>query len=329
MHSRSSPCFWPGLKRWPRSSSPPTVTITTRRWAAGWMNSVLKHHQASHGSFFSSFTKAIMRYLLESHLNVRRSSAPGCMSRKCLLLTVYLNALNVSLYPSQKDSWRSFFDLVVVDTKKPLFFAGGTVLRQVNTVRRRISYWRLRCRSLIADWCVVFWKQNTGKLRIGTYTGDLQNGTVYSGGEICLLNCRCCCFYHNKASHFIDVIFWMCIWLQDLQTSSVTCWTWREKTSSMLVTTSLATSWNLRNVRAGRLSWSSQSSPKSSKCGRREKVSTVGPGSPWCFCASSFWFFSFCRSVRGAETSGHLLSWTLQVSVCPSVLLTQTTLINL
>ncbi|KAI4896754.1 hypothetical protein NFI96_015532 [Prochilodus magdalenae] len=56
-----------------------------------------------------------------------------------------------------KKSWRSYFDLVVVDTRKPLFFAEGTVLRQVDT--------------------------NTGKLRIGTYTGDLQHGTVYSGGS--------------------------------------------------------------------------------------------------------------------------------------------------
>ncbi|NXF93560.1 5NTC nucleotidase, partial [Eubucco bourcierii] len=56
--------------------------------------------------------------------------------------------------------WRSYFDLIVVDTRKPLFFAEGTVLRQVNT--------------------------DTGKLRIGTYTGPLQHCAVYSGGE-CLL----------------------------------------------------------------------------------------------------------------------------------------------
>ncbi|XP_061119608.1 cytosolic purine 5'-nucleotidase-like isoform X2 [Conger conger] len=56
-----------------------------------------------------------------------------------------------------KKSWRSYFDLIVVDTRKPLFFAGGTVLRQVDT--------------------------NTGKLRIGTYTGGLTDGTVYSGGS--------------------------------------------------------------------------------------------------------------------------------------------------
>ncbi|XP_019127423.1 5'-nucleotidase, cytosolic II, like 1 [Larimichthys crocea] len=76
-----------------------------------------------------NYTEAIMKYLLES--NVKTGNP--------------------------KISWRSFFDLVVVDTRKPLFFAGGTVLRQVDT--------------------------DTGKLRIGTYTGDLQHGTVYSGGS--------------------------------------------------------------------------------------------------------------------------------------------------
>lgn len=33
--------------------------------------------------------------------------------------------------------------------------------------------------------------QDTGKLRIGTYTGDLQHGTVYSGGEIQLSYIHC------------------------------------------------------------------------------------------------------------------------------------------
>ncbi|XP_053257259.1 cytosolic purine 5'-nucleotidase-like [Podarcis raffonei] len=57
----------------------------------------------------------------------------------------------------QSRPWRSYFDLIVVDTRKPLFFAEGTVLRQVNT--------------------------DTGKLRIGTYTGPLQHCAVYSGGS--------------------------------------------------------------------------------------------------------------------------------------------------
>lgn len=41
---------------------------------------------------------------------------------------------NNSKVGGQRSSWRSFFDLIVVDTSKPLFFAGGTVLRQVDTV---------------------------------------------------------------------------------------------------------------------------------------------------------------------------------------------------
>ncbi|XP_072492853.1 5'-nucleotidase domain-containing protein 4 [Notamacropus eugenii] len=54
-------------------------------------------------------------------------------------------------------SWKSYFDLIVVDTQKPRFFAEGTVLRQVNT--------------------------DSGKLRIGTYTGPHQHCAVYSGGS--------------------------------------------------------------------------------------------------------------------------------------------------
>ncbi|XP_069771626.1 cytosolic purine 5'-nucleotidase-like [Narcine bancroftii] len=56
-----------------------------------------------------------------------------------------------------KCSWHSYFDLVVVDTRKPLFFGEGTVIRQVDN--------------------------ESGKLRIGTHTGPLQHGVVYSGGS--------------------------------------------------------------------------------------------------------------------------------------------------
>ncbi|XP_074546483.1 5'-nucleotidase, cytosolic II, like 1 [Halichoeres trimaculatus] len=75
----------------------------------------------------------------------------------------YTNAIMTYLLQSNvkggnpQDQWRSYFDLIVVDTRKPQFFAEGTVLRQVDT--------------------------DTGKLRIGTYTGDLKHGTVYSGGS--------------------------------------------------------------------------------------------------------------------------------------------------
>uniref|UniRef100_A0A665TEZ0 5'-nucleotidase, cytosolic IIb n=1 Tax=Echeneis naucrates TaxID=173247 RepID=A0A665TEZ0_ECHNA len=53
--------------------------------------------------------------------------------------------------------WKSYFDLILVDARKPLFFGEGTVLRQVDTT--------------------------TGRLKIGTYTGPLQHGIVYSGGS--------------------------------------------------------------------------------------------------------------------------------------------------
>lgn len=39
-------------------------------------------------------------------------------------------------------------------------------------------------RGGFSDMFHVFWSQDTGKLRIGTYTGDLAHGTVYSGGNI-------------------------------------------------------------------------------------------------------------------------------------------------
>lgn len=54
-------------------------------------------------------------------------------------------------------SWMSYFDYVVIDAKKPLFFGEGTVLRQVNTT--------------------------TGALKIGTHLGPLKPGQVYSGGS--------------------------------------------------------------------------------------------------------------------------------------------------
>uniref|UniRef100_A0A914W4K1 Cytosolic purine 5'-nucleotidase n=1 Tax=Plectus sambesii TaxID=2011161 RepID=A0A914W4K1_9BILA len=53
--------------------------------------------------------------------------------------------------------WLSFFSIAVVDARKPLWFAEGTVFRQVDT--------------------------QTGALRIGMHTGPLKQGQVYSGGS--------------------------------------------------------------------------------------------------------------------------------------------------
>ncbi|XP_067641443.1 cytosolic purine 5'-nucleotidase isoform X1 [Eurosta solidaginis] len=54
-------------------------------------------------------------------------------------------------------NWKTYFDVIVVDAAKPLFFGEGTILRQVDT--------------------------HTGALKIGTHMGPLQPGKVYSGGS--------------------------------------------------------------------------------------------------------------------------------------------------
>ncbi|KPM05513.1 cytosolic purine 5'-nucleotidase-like protein [Sarcoptes scabiei] len=57
---------------------------------------------------------------------------------------------------AQKRSWKSYFDFIVVDARKPLFFDEGTILRQIDV--------------------------QTGSLKIGTPTGPFEPGQVYSGG---------------------------------------------------------------------------------------------------------------------------------------------------
>lgn len=54
------------------------------------------------------------------------------------------------------NDWRTYFDIAVVDARKPLWFAEGTVFREVNTT--------------------------TGSHHIGIHTGPLYSGMVYSGG---------------------------------------------------------------------------------------------------------------------------------------------------
>ncbi|GIY73039.1 hypothetical protein CEXT_43121, partial [Caerostris extrusa] len=55
----------------------------------------------------------------------------------------------------RKKDWKEYFDYILVDARKPVFFSGGTTLRQVDT--------------------------ETGALRIGIHVGPLTPGQVYSG----------------------------------------------------------------------------------------------------------------------------------------------------
>ena len=58
---------------------------------------------------------------------------------------------------AEKRNWRSYFDYILVDAKKPLFFEEGSMLREVN--------------------------EEAGSLKLGVFTGSLQKGKVYSGGQ--------------------------------------------------------------------------------------------------------------------------------------------------
>lgn len=70
----------------------------------------------------------------------------------------------VYLYPPQVGTshrpWQSYFDLILVDARKPLFFGEGTVLRQVDTVsRHRTHSWgredMTKYRSTACErWCI-------------------------------------------------------------------------------------------------------------------------------------------------------------------------------
>jgi len=60
--------------------------------------------------------------------------------------------------PSEnKKDWKEYFDYILVDARKPLFFGEGTTLRQVDN--------------------------ETGSLKIGCHVGPLTPGQVYSGGS--------------------------------------------------------------------------------------------------------------------------------------------------
>lgn len=69
--------------------------------------------------------------------------------------------------------WKTYFDFIGVDACKPVFFSDGTIMRQVDTT--------------------------TGALRLGTHTGKLKLGQVYSGGKSFV--------YSEIVSHFILSLF--------------------------------------------------------------------------------------------------------------------------
>jgi 5'-nucleotidase len=71
------------------------------------------------------------------------------------LMTYLLTSTNQQT--NVKRDWKSYFNFILVDAQKPLFFAEGTTLRIIDP--------------------------NTGSMKLGSYAGQLQQNEVYSGGK--------------------------------------------------------------------------------------------------------------------------------------------------
>lgn len=72
-------------------------------------------------------------------MNIKTSSIRGHIRTHCVAFLLhtqrqieYIISLLQAGTPHQP--WQSYFDLILVDARKPLFFGEGTVLRQVDTV---------------------------------------------------------------------------------------------------------------------------------------------------------------------------------------------------
>uniref|UniRef100_A0A8C7PVA4 5'-nucleotidase, cytosolic IIb n=1 Tax=Oncorhynchus mykiss TaxID=8022 RepID=A0A8C7PVA4_ONCMY len=115
------------------------------------------------GDLFMSFKSMFQDIRSLSHvlsLSLIKAKLPLLLSRMNEVAKVFLATNSDYKYTHHGTShrpWQSYFDLILVDARKPLFFGEGTVLRQVDTT--------------------------TGRLKIGTYTGPLHHGIVYSGGS--------------------------------------------------------------------------------------------------------------------------------------------------
>ena len=69
----------------------------------------------------------------------------------------YLLAMDSDSSKEGKRDWKSYFDFIIVDAQKPLFFAEGTTMRIIDP--------------------------HTGSMKLGSYAGQLQQNEVYSGGR--------------------------------------------------------------------------------------------------------------------------------------------------
>ena len=72
--------------------------------------------------------------------------------------------------------WRTYFDYIVVDAQKPLFFEEGTSLKAINIVRFIINFSSLNYQLFLQI-------QEAGQKSFGSHSGPLLKNEVYSGGS--------------------------------------------------------------------------------------------------------------------------------------------------
>ncbi|KAL8587044.1 hypothetical protein ACOMHN_023434 [Nucella lapillus] len=123
------------------------------------------------GDLKSETTKNLEKYVYKDDrlpVLLKRLRTHGA---KTVLITnsdyMYTNKIMSYLldFPSEDghtEEWTSYWDVVVVDACKPLYFADGTILRKVD--------------------------KKTGALQLGHHKGPLQSGDVYSGGSCDVLS---------------------------------------------------------------------------------------------------------------------------------------------
>ncbi|KAM5227795.1 LOW QUALITY PROTEIN: 5'-nucleotidase domain-containing protein 4 [Ctenodactylus gundi] len=101
-----------------------------------------------HGNLFMSF-QSLVQDVTGAMNNIHQSAQIPILLGKMkedgkVFLATDSSSYNYTDAEASPRLWRSYFDLIVVDTQKPRFLTEGTVLRQVNTVTlrpHRLDHW--------------------------------------------------------------------------------------------------------------------------------------------------------------------------------------------
>jgi 5'-nucleotidase len=97
---------------------------------------------------------SFVKRLCESGRKLFIATNSGYAYTMKIMSYIFENACNPLTEPNE---WKKYFDFIIVNANKPLFFQEGSMLREID--------------------------ESTGSLRLGRFTGDLKKGKVFSGGS--------------------------------------------------------------------------------------------------------------------------------------------------